>query len=213
MERKYTIEFYNHTKKDFEDIWNIEYDYLEPDTIASVEQIMLWDSKNKDINIYVRDIISNCIVGEVTLLPLTDKQFTSFMKNELSDTELNYETLESYKDNKAYNLLVSVIAIDKRYRCDKLVLDYLLKGMNEKINDLINRGISFKNMCAEGQTKDGQEFIKNFLDLKEKGITKENYKLYSFDDEKEFLKWFEKFPKYIEEYDRKINNRGVLCIQ
>lgn len=86
MERKYTIEFYNHTKKDFEDIWNIEYDYLEPDTIASVEQIMLWDSKNKDINIYVRDVISNCIVGEVTLLPLTDKQFTSFMKNELSDT-------------------------------------------------------------------------------------------------------------------------------
>lgn len=213
MERKYTIEFYNHTKKDFEDIWNIEYDYLEPDTIANVEQIMLWDSKNKDINIYVRDVIYNCIVGEVTLLPLTDKQFTSFMKNELSDTELNYETLESYKDNKAYNLLVSVVAIDKRYRGDKLVLDCLLKGMNEKINDLINRGISFKNMCAEGQTKDGQEFIKNFLDLKEKGITKENYKLYSFDDEKEFLKWFEKFPKYIEEYDRKINNRGVLCIQ
>lgn len=200
MERKYAIEFYNHTKKDFEDIWNIGYDYLEPDTIASVEQIMLWDS----INIYVRDVISNCIVGEVTLLPLTDKQFTSFMKNELSDTELNYETLESYKDNNAYNLLVSVVAIDKRYRCDKLVLDYLLKGMNEKINDLINRGISFKNMCAEGQTKDGQKFLESFLDLKEKGLTKEGYKLYSFDNRDEFLKWFERFPKYIEEYDKKI---------
>ena len=75
--------------------------------------------------------------------------------------------------------------------------------MNKKINDLMSREIKFKNMCDEGQTLDGQKFIKNFLNLKEKGITKEGYKLYSFDDEKEFLKWYEKFPVYIEGYDRK----------
>lgn len=203
MKERYVIEFYNHTKKDFDDVWNIEYDYLEPETISSVEQVMIWDRKNRDIHIFVRDAIFDCIVGEITLLPLTDKQFTDFMKNKLSDTELNYESLESYEDNKTYNLLISAVAIDKKYRDDKLVLSYLLKGMNKKINDLMNRGIKFKNMCAEGQTLDGQKFIKNFLNLKEKCITKEGYKLYSFDDEKYFFKWYEKFPIYIEEYDRK----------
>ncbi len=203
MKERYVIEFYNHTKKDFDDVWNIEHDYLEPETISSVEQVMIWDRKNRDIHIFVRDAIFDCVVGEMTLLPLTDKQFTNFMKNELSDTELNYESLEAYEDNNTYNLLISAVAIDKKYRDDKLVLSYLLKGMNKKINDLMSRGIKFKNMCAEGQTLDGQKFIKNFLNLKEKCITKEGYKLYSFDDEKEFLKWYEKFPVYIEEYDRK----------
>ena len=203
MKERYVIEFYNHTKKDFDDVWNIEYNYLEQETISSVEQVMLWDRKNRDIHIFVRDAIFDCIVGEMTLLPLTDKQFIDFMKNELSDTELNYKSLEAYEDNNTYNLLISAVAIDKKYRGDKLVLSYLLKGMNKKINDLMSRGIKFKNMCAEGQTLDGQKFIKNFLNLKEKCITKEGYKLYSFDDEKEILKWYEKFPVYIEEYDRK----------
>lgn len=209
MKERYVIEFYNHTKKDFDDVWNIEYDYLEPETISSVEQVMLWDGKNRDIHIFVRDAIFGCIVGEMTLLPLSDKQFTNFMKNELSDTELNYESLEAYEDNNTYNLLISAVAIDKKYRDDKLVLSYLLKGMNKKINDLMSRGIKFKNMCVEGQTLDGQKFIKNFLNLKEKCVTKEGYKLYSFDDEKEFLKWYEKFPAYIEEYDRRIGNGGI----
>lgn len=203
MKERYVIEFYNHTKKDFDDVWNIEHDYLEPETISSVEQVMLWDRKNRDIHIFIRNVISDCIVGEMTLLPLTDKQFIDFMKNELSDTELNYKSLEAYEDNNTYNLLISAVAIDKKYRDDKLVLSYLLKGMNKKINDLMSREIKFKNMCAEGQTLDGQKFIKNFLNLKEKCITKEGYKLYSFDDEKYFFKWYEKFPIYIEEYDRK----------
>lgn len=209
MKERYVIEFYNHKKKDFDDVWNIEHDYLEPETISSVEQVMIWDRKNRDIHIFVRDAIFDCIVGEMTLLPLTDKQFADFMKNKLSDTELNYESLESYEDNNTYNLLISAVAIDKKYRDDKLVLSYLLKGMNKKINDLLNRGIKFKNMCAEGQTLDGQKFIKNFLNLKEKCITKEGYKLYSFDDEKDFFKWYKKFPIYIEEYDRRIGNGGI----
>lgn len=37
MKERYVIEFYNHTKKDFDDVWNIEYDYLEPETISNVE--------------------------------------------------------------------------------------------------------------------------------------------------------------------------------
>lgn len=102
------------------------------------------------------------------------------------------------------HLLLYAIAINKKYREEKAVLSYLLKGLSKKINNLLSRGIKFKNMCAEVKQKMVKNSLKVFLDLKEKGLTKEGYKLYSFDNTDEFLKWFKRFPKYIEEYDKKI---------
>ena len=41
---KYQVEF-KHKNKDFEDVWNIEHEYLELSTIATVKQTIEWDSK------------------------------------------------------------------------------------------------------------------------------------------------------------------------
>lgn len=201
---KYIIEFYNHSRKDFEDVFNIEASCFAEETIADVDQVISWDRKNSDIHIFVRDKNVNKVIGEITLLPLTDNQFIKFMNNELSDTELNAESLENYTNNYSYNLLFSAIAVDKDYRNDKLVLSCLLKGLYEKVSILIGRGIRIKNMCAEGQTKDGQKFAESFLNLKEQNTTKEGYKLYSFDSEEDFNKWFNLFPAYIKKYDESI---------
>lgn len=135
------------------------------------------------------------------MLPLSKKQFEDFILNKIEDTELNVENLLAYDKCHSYYLLFSAIAIEKEYRNDKLVLSYLLKGMNNKINDLLRRSIRFENMCAEGQTKDGQKFIESFLNLKEKNITKEGHKLYSFDNIEEMNEWVYNFPKYIEKYN------------
>lgn len=197
----FVIEYDNHTQKDFEDVWNIEAEYLEKSTISSVDQVMEWDKKNNDAHIFVRDIKSNKIVGEITLLPISKKQFRDFISNKLEDTELSAENLLKYKENNSYYLLFSAIAIDKKYRNNKLVLSYLLKGLNTKINILLKRGIKFENMCAEGQTKDGQKFIESFLNLKEKMVTKDGYKLYCFNSTDDMDKWIYKFPSYIEKYD------------
>ena len=51
---KYQGEF-KHKNKDFEDVWSIEQEYLEPSTIATVKQTIEWDSKNSDIHIFIRD--------------------------------------------------------------------------------------------------------------------------------------------------------------
>ena len=58
-------------------------------------------------------------------------------------------------------------------------------------------------MCSEGQTKEGQNFIENFLNLKEKYVTENNYKLYSFDNKSELEQWIKKFPIYIKNYNKK----------
>lgn len=201
---KYRIE-YNHNVKDFQDVWNIEEKYLEPSTISTVEQVTKWDNKNNHIHIFIRDIEKNRIVGEITILPLNKEQFSKFMNNELMDTEINEDTLLEYKDNGNYYLLFSAIAIDSEYRQDRMILGLLLKGFYNKLNILKKRNISFLNMCAEGQTLEGQKFIKGFLNLKCKKTTKEGYKLYCFDDEKDFEEWFNIFPDYIKSYNRKFN--------
>lgn len=202
LKDRYIIEYNKHTQKDYKDVWNIESEYLEPSTISSVKQVMEWDKKNNDIHIFIRDTKLNKIVGEITLLPITKDQFQNFISNKLEDTELNARNLLTYNANNSYYLLFSAIAIDKDYRSDKLVLSYLLKGLYIKINTLLKRNIKFKNMCAEGQTIDGQKFIENFLNLKEKNITKEGYKLYSFNNTEEMNQWINTFPKYIEKYDK-----------
>ena len=198
---RYIIEYNKHTQKDFEEVWNIESQYLEPSTISSVSQVMGWDRKNNDIHIFVRDKEKEKIVGEITLIPLSEKQFNDFLQNKFEDTELSAQKLSKYENDNSYYLLFSAIAIDKEYRLDKYVLHYLLEGLYTKISSLLNRNIKFQNMCAEGQTKDGQKFIENFLNLKVKNITKEGYKLYSFDNLEEMNKWINIFPKYMEKYN------------
>lgn len=113
MKDRYVIEYNNHTQKDFEDVWNIEKEYLASSTISSVKQVMDWDNKNKDIHIFVRDLKLNIIVGEITLLPLSKEQFKDFMSNNLEDTDLDAYNLLTYERNRSYYLLFSVIAIVK----------------------------------------------------------------------------------------------------
>lgn len=201
---KYKIE-YKPREKDFEDAFYIEEKYFESSTIASVGQVIKWDMKNNDIHVFIRDEEINKIVGEMTLLPLSEEQFNKFMINELEDTEINSEILLSYKRNQSYYLLFSAIAIDPKYINDRMILSLLLKGLSDKIRYLQNKNIKFLNMCAEGQTLEGQNFIENFLDLKYRRDTKEGYKLYSFDSTKDFDDWLVKLPKYIESYNNKFN--------
>ena len=203
---KYEIE-YKHTIKDFEDVYNIEQQYLEPSTISSVEQVVSWENKNPDIDIFIRDLETDEIIGEITLLPLSKQQFNAFMNNTLEDTEINVETLLRYEPNNSYYLLYSAMAIHPDYRNDRLVFGLLLKGFYDKINMLKDNNITFLNMCSEGQTSDGQKFIESFLNLKPKNITKNGYKLYSFDNTKDFDNWFNVFPQYIENYKQKIKNQ------
>jgi len=199
---KYTLEF-EHKDKDFEDVLGIEKEYFDPSTIASVAQAIEWDRENPDSSIFVRDNETDKIVGEITLLPFTEEQFNDFLYNKLHDTQINSDNILKYEPGLKCYLLFSAIAIDKEYRKDREVLGLLIKGLYEKIQNLLERNVVFLNMCSEGQTLDGQKFIENFLNLKHKETTKEGYKLYSFDSKVEFDRWFNVFPKYIDEYNKK----------
>lgn len=199
---RYRIEYNNHTMKDFIDVWFIERQYFKHNTIAPPKQDKAWDEKNNDIHIFIRDIEINRIIAEVVLIPLTKKQFTDFMNNKLKDLDLNYNTIEIYKNNKSYYLLLCAIAISKNYRNDKQVLSFMLQGIYNKICCLKKRRIKFKNFCAEFLTTDGLKFNNGFIKLKERNTTLDGYKLCCFENSKEMKEWFKVFPKYIEQYNK-----------
>lgn len=96
---------YRPSLKDIKESLHIEENYLEQSTISSIEQVLEWDLKNKDIHIFVKDISKDKIVGEITILPLSEEQYIKFMNNKLKDTEINYNTLLNYESNKSYYLL------------------------------------------------------------------------------------------------------------
>lgn len=194
---------YEHKEKDYKDVWNIEQEYLNPSTISSIEQTIKWNKMNSDVHIFVRDVLEDKIVGEATILPLTNEQYDKFMNNELDDTDI--DKIIEYKPNIECYLLFSVLAIDKEHRNEKIILSLLLEGINKKIDYLINKDINFLNMCAVGETDDGRKFIEGFLNMKYIKDTKEGYKLYSFKDKEEFDNWKKIFPSYIEKY-KKNNN-------
>lgn len=199
-EDRFVIEF-THNKKDFIDVWEIENQYLEKDTICSVEKVMKWDKKNKDIHIFIRDKLRDCIVGEITILPLNNEQFSKFIEGEFSDTDLNATELENYEENGQYNLLLSAIAIKKEYRNNPIILYLIFLGINKKIKKLQSRGITFNNICAEGQTIYGRNLLKSFL--VEQNVTKEGYKLYTLpfeNSQSAYNRVWKKFEKYIEKY-------------
>lgn len=195
---------YNHTLQDFKKIEEIEKGYLAINTIAPSHQTFEWHNANKDIHIGVRDTVTDEIIGSIAIIPLNKKQYNKFILNELEDTELNSSNIEEYKEGKEYYLLFSAITIQKEYRNNRYVLYLLLKGFYDKLLDLKYKDINFINMCAEGQTKDGQKFIESFLDLKFYKKTKDNYNIYCYEkDYEDFNKWLENFPNYIESYYNK----------
>ena len=190
--------------EDFEEMEEIEQGYFASDTIPSSSQAYKWYLKNPEIEIVIRDFINNKIVAQATILPLSKEQYEKFIAGELKDTEFTEENLLKFEDNKEYYLMFCCVAITKEYRENRMVLYWLLKALYDRIKYLESRGIKFINMCAEGQTKDGQKFLESFLDLKLMGKTKDDYQLYYYEkDYDDFNRWFTTFPKYIENYYNK----------
>ncbi len=201
---EYKLEF-RHKEQDFEEVYNIEKQYLEESNISSVIQIKKWDKRNNDTHIFVRCLNIDKIVGEITLLPINETLFNKFINDELCDTEISEEDIIIYKSGIDCYLLFSAIAIDKNYRHEKKVLSLLLEGLSLKIEKLFCGNVNILNMCSEGQTAEGRRFIEKFLNMQCQKVTSANYKLYCYEKTKDFLKWSKKFKTYISNYN-KTNN-------
>lgn len=193
--------------KDFEAMVEIEKSYFKPEKIGSSDEDYQWYLKNPDIEIVIKNVNNGEIAGYSTILPLSKKQYEKYINGELKDVNISERDLLSYKNNQEYYLLFCSIAIAKKYREEKVVLYWILRGIYEKLKYLKSRDIRFVNMCAEAVTKDGQKFVESFLNLRFIKRNKDGNKLYNFkEDYDDFNQWLEIIPKYIGDYYSKYVN-------
>ena len=152
------------TFEDFKEVQGIEREFLKEETIATAEQTFAWSKKNPDIEIFIRDVIIGKVVGSLTITPLNEEQYNKFIAGTLQDTELSAETLERYEGGQKYWLLFAAVAIRKAYQ-GKGLFNMLMKGFALKIKELEQRGISFANICGEGQTMAGRRIFQELIGL------------------------------------------------
>ena len=95
-----------------------------------------------------------------------------------------YNKIEEYEENKSYNIYLSSISIDKRYRNNYRVITTLLKGCINILNLLFERNIKIEKVMADASTIHGEKICKELLKMDYIRNTSHESKIYCEDGEK-----------------------------
>lgn len=184
---------YKFDLKDFEMMENIEHSYFPNENITPAEKVLNWYKKNNLTCIGLRNS-NNEIVAFVNILPLNKKVFYDIYEDKINEADVVYNQIEEYEDNKSYNIYLSSISIDKRYRNNYRVITTLLKGCINILNLLFERNIKIEKVMADASTIHGEKICKKLLKMDYIRNTSHESKIYCEDGEK-FTKVIEKMKR------------------
>lgn len=184
---------YKFDLKDFEMMENIEHSYFPNENITPAEEVLNWYKKNNLTCIGLRNS-NNEIVAFVNILPLNKKVFYDIYEDKINEADVVYNQIEEYEDNKSYNIYLSSISIDKRYRNNYRVITTLLKGCINILNLLFERNIKIEKVMADASTIHGEKICKKLLKMDYIRNTSHESKIYCEDGEK-FTKVIEKMKR------------------
>lgn len=184
---------YKFDLKDFEMMENIEHSYFPNENITPAEEVLNWYKKNNLTCIGLRNS-NNEIVAFVNILPLNKKVFYDIYEDKINEADVVYNQIEEYEDNKSYNIYLSSISIDKRYRNNYRVITTLLKGCINILNLLFERNIKIEKVMADASTIHGEKICKKLLKMDYIRNTGHESKTYCEDGEK-FTKVIEKMKR------------------
>ena len=177
---------YKFDLKDFEMMENIEHSYFPNENITPAEKVLNWYKKNNLTCIGLRNS-NNEIVAFVNILPLNKEVFYDIYEDKINEADVVYNQIEEYEDNKSYNIYLSSISIDKRYRNNYRVITTLLKGCINILNLLFERNIKIEKVMADASTIHGEKICKKLLKMDYIRNTSHESKIYCEDGEK-FMK-------------------------
>ena len=174
---------YKFDLKDFKMMENIEHSYFPNENITPAEEVLNWYKKNNLTCIGLRNS-NNEIVAFVNILPLNKKVFYDIYEDKINEADVVYNQIEEYEDNKSYNIYLSSISIDKRYRNNYRVITTLLKGCINILNLLFERNIKIEKVMADASTIHGEKICKKLLKMDYIRNTSHESKIYCEDGEK-----------------------------
>lgn len=155
---------YNFDLDDFKTMENIEHSYFPNENITPAEEVLKWYEKNNLTCIGVRNL-NNAIIASVNILPLTRNVFNDIYENKMNESDVVFEQIEIYEDDKSYLLYLSAISIDEKYRNNYKVITTLLKGCINLLNILMKRNIKIEKVMADASTIHGEKICKKLLKM------------------------------------------------
>ena len=174
---------YKFDLKDFKMMENIEHSYFPNENITPAEEVLNWYKKNNLTCIGLRNR-NNEIIAFVNILPLNKEVFYDIYEDKINEADVVYNQIEEYEDNKSYNIYLSSISIDKRYRNNYRVITTLLKGCINILNLLFERNIKIEKVMADASTIHGEKICKKLLKMDYIRNTSHESKIYCEDGEK-----------------------------
>ncbi len=131
--------------------------YNEEYNRGTFDKCLSWYNKNDEI--YICLLHNDKIVGYINFCPLTDQAYQEYRNLNLHDYDLTQNHIPKYQDNTDVKCLFMSIVISEEHR-DGEAIKCLLKGLENKLIDLKNRGINITHILSECVSSAGEKVTK-----------------------------------------------------
>jgi GNAT superfamily N-acetyltransferase len=150
---------------------------FEPDLQGSFVEELGKFTANRDIYIFLYDVVKNHMIGYLTVFPIKEELHKKILtENRLFDTDISGEMIERYEPNKHYNLFMLSTAIRPEYQ-GKGLSKQIIRGFFKYIKELKEKHIYFDSFVSTAVTDGGRRFLKEIGLSKIKTLPK-GYDLY-----------------------------------
>jgi hypothetical protein len=114
-----------------------------------------WHDKNPSIDIVA--VLGDDVVGHIELMPLKDAALQGMLQGTLRGWEVQAEDIETYDEEKQYNIFVMFLGIDKSEDTSDQRWDAanLMREGERFMNEMAERGRIVRGLYATSRTRDG----------------------------------------------------------
>lgn len=186
---------YRFDLEDFKRMEDTEHSYFPDDNITVAEEVLKWYEKNDLTCVGIRNE-NNEIIANVNVLPLKKAVFYDIYEDRINESDIVYNQIEEYEENKSYYIYLSSISIDKMYRNNYKVIITLLKGCIDLFDTLTKRNIKIEKVMADASTIHGIKICKKLLKMDYITDTSHDSKIYCVNGN-EFVKTINRLKKML----------------
>lgn len=143
------------------------------------ENCLDWFRRNPEIYTFIVDTETDCTVGYVNAMPVSESVHEALVNETILDTKIPTEDILTYQQEGTYILYFSSLAVHPEYQNTK-AFTLLYDAFMSHLIDLANRGIFFSKVIAEGVTTKGSRICR-LSGLKPIFVMNGGYTLYSLE--------------------------------
>lgn len=162
--------------KDIQEAIDIDNIVYPAEFRGTMEVCKKWFNQNPDIYTFVKDTISNKIIGYANLMPLNDEYYKLVECGNLMDIDIPAEAIRKYNTPGNYKICLTSIAINKNFQNSK-VIKFLYSSVIDLFIELSKKKIYCAELIADAISDDGNKFC-SFIGMNKVNTTSHGTSIY-----------------------------------